>query len=450
MKIHRWIMGILLVSLVAACGPGTHPNSVEPAAGAAVTPTAAAGDSQSALLPTPDPLAQYEDDCVYCFFIGRDPLAPQNDPKTQGFTNSPNDPRKQVTIDETFTVKGGDTFTFDNQIVRIKPHQRADIDIYGTLIIKNSLLLWDQDQNQETRLRINKGGKLIIENSSAFSANQYENNWDFLDGSTISFDHFIGDPWGSIQGSVNFTAVNFSSVRFTLAKNIHNSVIRVTDAHTIWFEIIPPPGDHTITPPAKRHWSDLKITDLWPDTILDVKHSYFYQVDMDAGQDTHLTIVDATDGFGMGWGMGKITPGYINCELNNLGDPNSDTGVLYTEMKWDLPCINSSVTLKNSRLEKVWTSVSGNVHLKISNSNLADPRIWDGSATMEIYNSKIEQLTTAESGKIYVENSTVKWMMTVMDPAARIYGYGILGNPQILELNGGQYIKLDAPGVPWK
>jgi hypothetical protein len=169
---------------------------------------------------TPNPLAKYEDPyCVFCFLDVNNPLEPIWKNSIQGYTYQKEDPREIIVIDENFQVQTGKNITFDNKIILIKPDQRKDITVFGTLTIKDSLLIWEQTEYQQTRLRIKKGGTLNIKDSFSFWGNQYWVNWEFEDGSTINFDHFIGDPWTTIQGSVNYTAVNFSTVKLTSGLN---------------------------------------------------------------------------------------------------------------------------------------------------------------------------------------------------------------------------------------
>lgn len=401
-----------------------------------------------------NPLSKYEGDCVFCFVDGSDPSMPVWNDKLQGFEPQSSDTRQQVVLDENFTVPAGQTVTFDNKIIFVKPHQRRDIQVYGTLVIKNSLLIWQQTEHQETELRIKKGGKLSIENSYSFSGNQFWVNWNYEDGSTISFDHFVGDPWTSLSGTVNYSAINFSTVHVTIFGNVKNTSIKVSDAHNVWLELYPPAGNYVMTLPVRHQWADWSISDIWPSTVIAITHSYIYESDMSIDNDVHVTVTDTPGGFGLGWSISKDMPGYVDCELKTLGDPEKDQGVFYEDATWDLPCNNSSLSVKNSLLLRAWPVTYGYIHLRVYDSNLVDPRNYGAPATYEIYNSTIEHVAAYAGGLIYVENSKIRYDVEVNGSNSIVYGYGNSArdpgtNIAIMQESGGRYIELKSPGVAW-
>jgi len=402
-----------------------------------------------------DPLARYEGECSFCFVNGSEPDMPIWNNERQGFMPQPDDPREQIVLDETFSVGAGEEVVFEDNIIWVRPNRRGDIEVHGTLIVRNSLMLWDQTEHTQTHLQIKNGGTLIIESSYAFKANPFWLYWDYEDGSTILFDRFVGDPWTSFRGSINYTAVNFSSVRLTFLTGIHDATITVSDAHHVWFELYSPAGEHDITFPAKYEWVDWEISDLWPNTIVEVGNSYLYARDIALDKDTHVTVRDTPGGFGLGWAILDESAGFVDCELRGLGDPDQDEGVFYEFMVWDLPCNNSSLTLINSTLERAWPVIWGNVHLRIYDSNLIDPRNFGGAGTIEIYNSTIDHVAAYLGGKIYLENVRIRYDIEVKDANSMIYGYGISprepgGSIEIIEVDGGRYIELDSPGPPWE
>ena len=311
-------------------------------------------------------------------------------------------------------------------------------------------MIWKQTGYQQTLLRIKRGGSLIIENSYSFWGNQYWVNWDYEDGSTVKLDHFIGAPWTSISGSVNYTAVNNSTVKLTFFENVHDTTVHISDAHHVWFEIFPPEGTHTLSFPEKRQWSSWEISDLWPNTTVNVENSYIYDRGVTLNNNTHVTIQDTPSGFDIGWGIHKENPGYVNCELKNLGEPGNANGVYYENMTWDLPCNNSSLTVKNSLLQRSWPFIWGYVKLKVSNSYLVDIGNSGAPAMLEIYDSSIDLAIAEKGGKIYIENSSIKEAIDVKDPYSTIYGFGISGGYNLLESDGGVYIELDEIGPPWE
>jgi hypothetical protein len=204
-----------------------------------------------------------------------------------------------------------------------------------------------------------------------------------------------------------------------------------------------------MTLPEKRVWADWNISDLWPNTTINVNNSYIYERDVSLGQDSHVTIQDTPSGFGLGWEIYKDTPGYVNCELKNLGEPYQNN-TFYEDKTWDLPCNNSSLQIKNSLLMRAWPLTRGYVHLKIFDSSLVDPRNFGAPATFEIYDSTIDIIAAYKGGRVYIENSQIKNAIEVKDLNSAIYGFGATGTYELLESDGGVYIKLDESGPPWK
>jgi len=402
-----------------------------------------------------DPLSKYEGDCTFCFVDGSDPSMPVWDNAAGGFKQQPGDARKQTVLDENFVVPANHVTTFENQIVFVRPHQRHDIQVFGTLVIKNSLLLWQQTEYQQTQLIVKGGGKLVIENSYAFSGNQFWVAWKFEDSSTVSFDHFVGTPWCSIWGSVNYTATNFSTVDLTLFGDVHNAQVEISDAHHAEFEFFFPPGTYELSLPKKGQWTDWEVTNIWPNTIFRVTHSYLYARNISLENNVHVTITNTPDGFNVGWAIQKATPGYVECMLKGLGVPGNDQGVLYENTTWDLPCIDSSMTVKNSVLQTAWPNIGGYVHLKVYDSNMFDPRNWGAPATFEIYRSSMFFVAAYSGGLIYLENSKVQSGIEINGAGSIVYGYGVSAtnpgsNYSIMQESGGKYVELQSPGPPWK
>ena len=372
-----------------------------------------------------------------------------------GWIHQASDGREQIVLDETFDVRAGETALYMNKILWIRPSTRDDIEIRGSLVLRNCLLLWDQTEHQQTRLRIKGGGTLQAINTYSFSANGFWVNWEYESGSTVRLNRFVGDPWTSIWGAVDYEAVNGSTVSMTIQNSTDGSSVRVADAHHLWFEIFPPLGrsvDIAFAP--KRAWSDWTIDAMWPDTVVEVTDSYVYQRDISLGPGNHVTVRDTTDGFSLGWIVYRNEPGFIDCELAGLGDPQNDAGVLYANHTWRLPCIDSSLTLINSRLERAWPTTWGNVHLVVRDSNLADPRVWDGPATYEIYDSTIDHAAAYRGGRMYLEDCEVRYDIEVKGAGALVYSYELTDGRgglsfAVIELDGGQYRTSTGAGVPW-
>jgi len=402
------------------------------------------------------PRAKYEGDCVWCFVDGEGPLAPIGDPAT-GFLNSrAGDTRPVVTLDGGYQVPAGGNVTFDNKIIIVKPVQRKPIEVFGTLTITNSLMLWQQTDYNQTWLEIQKGGTLVVKDSYAFSGNQYWVGWEYEDGSTVKFDHFIGEPVQTIWGSVDYSAINYSDVKLTLLSMTHDTRVQVSSAHQVWFEIFPPPGTYTFRLPAKRQWADWTGSDIWLNTTIQVHDSYIYEQAITLDPNTNVTVQDTPSGVGIGWAIYKDSPGYVSCELKNVGEPGTGPGTpkkdgtYYKEMTWDLPCIDSSLTMRESNLENMWPAVYGSVHVKIYGSNVADANMDGAGATLEIYDSSILQVFDQRGdGRVYIEDSRISDVIDVRGAGAVVYGYGVTGPYQVLKSDGGAYVPLDKPGPPW-
>lgn len=451
----RWISIVLAMAILglSACGPVQ--TSVPPVPTLTPVPTPMPSPSPSPTpSPVPDPRAKYEGECVFCFLNSEtDPHAPIWDDSAQGWTYRNEDHRQQVTIDETLSVPAGKTVTFNNQIVLVKPTSRKYINIYGTLSIKNSLLIWLNTEDGQTGFDVQRGGTLSAQDSYSFRGSEYALSWPwhYEDGSTIHFDHFICDAWASLDGSVNYTAANYSTAYITILRFTHDSTIQVSNSHSLWLELYFPEGhSYTLELPEKLHWDEWDLSGVWPNTTIQISDSYIREEDIGISNDTQVTIENSPAGFSLGWTITSNNPDFITCELRGLGKPGDETGVLYDNSSWYLPCNNSKLTLLNSRLERAWPTAGGYVHLKLFDSYLFDPGIFDGPATMEIYDSTLAIVRASQGGRIYVENSPIEQAIEVRDPDSRVYGFGVTGPYELLESGGGAYVPLEQPGPPWE
>ncbi|MFH0760998.1 MAG: T9SS type A sorting domain-containing protein [Bacteroidota bacterium] len=183
--------------------------------------------------------------------------------------------------------------------------------------------------------------------------------------------------------------------------------------------------------------------------------SYLYWRDLGISNGTHATVKDTPSSFGIGWAIYHYgSPNhFITCEINDLGDPVSTMEKYYADQTWEIPENNSSLHLINSTLFKAWPVVWGQVHLIVRNSNLADPRIFSGTGTYEIYNSTIDHFAAYGGTKAYLENCRVSADIEVKDYNTMVYGYHVVKKDSndfsIIEVNGGRYQVLSTPGIPW-
>jgi hypothetical protein len=150
-----------------------------------------------------------------------------------------------------------------------------------------------------------------------------------------------------------------------------------------------------------------------------------------------VRVQDTPSGFGVGWSISKDDPPYVTCELRNVGEPGTGSeehggGKYYAAMTWDQSCDNSSLTVKNARLDKTWMALWGFVHLKVYNSNVADTHIqaslgniYAPISTEEIYGSTIQQIFDNGGGRVSVGKSEISDFIDVRDPNSVVYGYGV-------------------------
>ncbi|OFY50344.1 MAG: hypothetical protein A2X22_07065 [Bacteroidetes bacterium GWF2_49_14] len=398
----------------------------------------------------------YEGNEPFAFVNGSKPGMPVWDSNIKAFVPQANDTRSILVLDQTFSVPPGQEYLIENKIVYIRPTARADIIIDGTLKIRNSFLSWQQTEHQQTNLRVRRDGVLDIKDSYAFRANQYWLNWDYENGSTLIFDNFVGNAWTAMDGSVNYTSKNFSTVRLTLLSHVFNSNVTITDAHHLWLELYPPENSvFDISFPEKRKWIDWTLNGIWNNTTINATTSYIYERDLGITNGIKATVRDTPDGFGLGWAFyhygGPLD--FITCELSGLGDPVKTTHKFYADTTWQVAANNSSLHLINSTLFKSWPVTWGQVHLIVRNSNLADPRIFSGSGTYEIYNSTIDHFAAYAGTKAYLENCRISTDIEIKDNNTVVYGYNVTKKDSndfsIMEVNGGRYQVLSTPGIPW-
>ncbi len=393
--------------------------------------------------------SMYEGHNAAYLYNSNDTRQPIWDPIRQGQVPNPNDNRQQIVIDESFQVPPGTEVKWENKIVWIRPKQRKNINIYGKLNISNSSLFWDQTEHQQTRLDVQNGGILRIVNSHVGSCNIFWINWEYENGSTIYFNHFQGNAWTSMRGSVNYTSINGSTAELTIFQDVINSTIYISDSSNLWLEVFPPPGTVQMSFPALNIWTDWQLSGIWPNTNVMTTNSYLYGRGISLSNGVHATIKDTPIGFGVGWTMTKFDPGFADCELNNIGDPNNDSGVFYANNTWSVPGTNSSLTVINSKLLRIWPALLGNIHLKIYSSNLVDPSVF-GPATFEVYNSTIDLIRALGTGaRVYFENCMLRYDIQVNGTNSIVYSYGLTQRDDkmfnIFQENSGKYIVLQNP-----
>jgi hypothetical protein len=262
-----------------------------------------------------------------------------------------------------------------------------------------------------------------------------------------------------MSGRVDYRAVNASTANMTIF-GVHDGTITISDAHDVWFELFPAAGTYDFSLPRAHSWQSLHLPQLWSSVAPDITNSWIQRIDVSLNTGVHVTLRDGVDGLGVGWDIHKDTPGYVTCEIRGLGtpgaDPLKDTGTLYQDKTWDLPCNGSSLRLINTRLLNAWPNASASVHLKVYDSELVDPRnqgFGTDRPTYEIYNSTITLAAVTNGGWMYLENVSVVQDLQVNGAASTIWGYNVQrsggGSPQVSQESGGRFIQLSQPGIPW-
>jgi hypothetical protein len=395
----------------------------------------------------------------WLFIDGSDARMPVWDVGRQGYVPQAGDRREQIVVDENFLVPAGSQVLWEDKIVWIRPKSQNNINISGRLVIRNSLVLWDQSQQQETRFDVKGGGTLRIENSYAFSSNPYWVNWEYEEGSTIVLDHYQGNPWTSMHGKVSYSAANGTTVTMSIFADVRDAPVTITDAASLWFELLLPSGTYQLSVPASYTWGNVQFPGIWTGTTIEASNSYVFRNDVALNNDVHATIFDSPSGVGVGWTIHQDNAAapYANCELRDLGSPGDDAGVLYSDKTWTLPCNNSSLRLRNTRLLNAWPNIFGAVHLKVFSSNLVDVRNYGsgGSAkpSYEIYNSSAQLFSATNGGLMYIENSTLTDDIQVNGQGSAIYSFGLRKKDgtqlHVSQENGGKYVVLPVAGPPW-
>ena len=73
---------------------------------------------------------------------------------------------------------------------------------------------------------------------------------------------------------------------------------------------------------------------------------------------------------------------------------------------------------------------------------------------MEIYDSTIDHIAAYQEGRVYIENSQIRYDIEIKDPNSAIYGHRISKRDEdrefeIIEVDGGSYFELASPGPEW-
>ena len=80
--------------------------------------------------------------------------------------------------------------------------------------------------------------------------------------------------------------------------------------------------------------------------------------------------------------------------------------------------------------------------------------MWEGPATYEIYDSTMDHAAAYNGGSMYPENCRIRYDIEIKDAGSTVYGHNLRSWSveqafAVLEIDGGQYITLEAAGPPW-
>ena len=376
---------------------------------------------------------------------------------------SPSDKREEFVIDETFRVSRGKRIVIEDKIIRMvaSGDQSKDIEIYGNLEIRNSVIIWEQKFNQQVRLIVKNGGNLQIYNSYGFASVHGWWNWDFESGSTIFLDRAFIDVWTTAAGRVNYSAQNFSQTRLTLIDSLRSSKVVVKDSIRTDLELFTPRGTRaTFSVPPSREVVDWKVTTLYPSSLIELTNSKIGRIDVTVTNDSDITLVNYIDGQ-----IGLSIDGGQNrrktCSIDGFGDPRSMRGLRVESKTWEIDCNNSSVTFVNSNVVGFWFALWGNVELEVTRSRLIDITNAGCRSDLIIRESTVDLLRNDSrdwcgnySARTFVVNSEIKQGVDASGERSNVWLYNTVvksegRNEALTARNGARITRTDSNSLPW-
>ena len=373
------------------------------------------------------------------------------------------DDREIVNIDHNFKVLRGETVEFDSKIIIMSASNRLkkEMNIYGNLIIRNSILIWEQEYNQQVELVVKNGGSLRIVNSYADASGAGWWNWTYETGSKIYYERFHSAVWTTAAGSnIQYEANDFSWTRLTFLEGVNNSSFLINDALVLDLEIFTPKRSKiSASVPPEGAVVDWELHNFYKNTTLDVNSSRATRIDLTLTEGTDLTLSDY-DGGNIGLIIDRTNKRRETCIIEGFGDPLApEVGIRVEEKSWNFECIRSKLTLVNSRAVGIWPTIWGNVDLVVENSRLIDPGNLGCGANFIIRDSLVDLFRTRtgcdEGARSYIANSTVNQAVESSGSNVKVWLYNtkILGHYtpyKTLETDGAKIIEVYQDKVPWR
>ena len=376
---------------------------------------------------------------------------------------SPSDTREQLVIDENFKVSRGEHIVIEDKIILMiaSGDQEKNIEVFGDLEIRNSVILWEQKFNQQVRLVVKNGGNLQIYNSYGFASVHGWWNWDFESGSTIMLDRAFIDAWTTADGRVNYSAQNFSQTRLTLMDSLRSSKVIVRESIRTDLELFTPRGTRaTFSVPPSREVVDWKVTTLYSSSLIELTNSKIGRIDVTVTNDSDITLVNYIDGQ-----IGLSIDGGQNrrktCSIDGFGDPRSMRGLRVESKTWEIDCNNSSVTFVNSNVVGFWFALWGNVELEVTRSRLIDITNAGCRSDLIIRDSTVDLLRNDSrdwcgnySARTFVVNSEIKQGVDASGERSNVWLYNTVvkseGRDEALTArNGARITRTDSNSLPW-
>jgi len=365
---------------------------------------------------------------------------------SNGLGPQSSDDREVIYLDEKFKVGRNETRVYENKVLhfKFKNKSQSSVDVSGNLIIKNSLIIWEQQYNQQNNLKVVSGGSLDINDSYAVSRGAVWWNWDYESGSTIRLSKFVSDVWTTALGSINYTAQNYTPVRLTLKNDIKNSVFNISNAPSVDLEIFVPVNQSMeVSLPPVDEWISFNLNAMYPNSKFEVTSSRIGRNDLTLSTGSKLTVHDSEDAQ-FGFIFDNTNKSYAKCELIDFGTPHTFPSNKVVDKTWDLGCLGISLRLINSKPTRAWFAMWGSMEMVVKNSNLVDPSNLGCGAKLYIYNSSIDVIRNKEmycqkGAYTYLENTDVTESYDLAGSLSLIEIYHEK-NPPSLKSNMFQYV----------
>ena len=302
------------------------------------------------------------------------------------------------------------TKTIENTILTIKGN--IFVNGTGTLIVKNSELIFDQEFSQQYRFYVQQNASLLFENVELDTKGKWFNF--HYDGSPqVTFINVHGNdcclPWHGSSENTRFT-IEDSTVGLTLSQNVKIKA----DNSSLFFELVLTNVSGTFELPQEyREKYDLVIPNQNGIMEIHVTNSTFTDWGSTLDRDTNITFVNSkmTIGINAGSDWQKPAPHVT------VRDLKSETYLDY-KLEFD----TNHLHLVNTYVRDWYPQAFNHAVVEIDDSDLADLQFSSGDATIIVRNS-VSSLAIARQNVTYkIYNSEITGDVVAHDDA-EIYLY---------------------------